>query len=297
LLEKITYSYAWPLIESSLRQQVRFEQYGELPDRLKIKHEEKRIEEEIQRFIKRDPNDRLAFMKGLLSANRWSLSKFLVVRLLLEAKEVALPLMLSVMIDWIQSRNEESLFETAKMVALGMAIPALQLVSHIIWEYFSFDMVEVGHRAHTSLKTMLFRKNFKMTRSTNKDFSRGEINSIIMNESDVIWTFIWQGPSSFECAFQLVASSVIVYKQIGNYGLLVLLFMALQTLSKKARGRVLSQASKKRRESSQKRDLYINESFNNIKTLKLFGWESNYLQAVDKVQQEELAFTNQQLLR
>ncbi len=72
-------------------------------------------------------------------------------------------------------------------------------------------MIEVGHRAHTSLKVMLFRKNFKMTASTNKDFSSGEINSVIMSESNRIWDFIWQGPAYIECVMHLTFSSIIVF--------------------------------------------------------------------------------------
>ena len=72
-------------------------------------------------------------------------------------------------------------------------------------------MIEVGHRAHTSLKTMLFRKNFKMTNATNKDFSSGEVSHIIMGESNRIWEFIWCGPDYFECPLNLIFASVVVF--------------------------------------------------------------------------------------
>ena len=77
------YNYAKPLLDSSMTQQIKFEQYGELPDRLKIQYEEEKIESEIQHYIKKDPNDRMAFMKGLVSANKWNLSKFMIVRMVL----------------------------------------------------------------------------------------------------------------------------------------------------------------------------------------------------------------------
>ena len=52
-------------------------------------------------------------------------------------------------------------------------------------------MTEMGHLAHTALKAMLYRKNFRMTCATNKDFSPTEINTIVYDESDRIWNFIW----------------------------------------------------------------------------------------------------------
>jgi len=43
-LDTLFFSYAKPLLDSSMTQQIRFEQYGELPDRLKIEYEEEKIE-------------------------------------------------------------------------------------------------------------------------------------------------------------------------------------------------------------------------------------------------------------
>ncbi len=41
------FRYPWPLMESSMKEPIQFEQYGELPERLLIKHEEVKIEKSI----------------------------------------------------------------------------------------------------------------------------------------------------------------------------------------------------------------------------------------------------------
>lgn len=81
--DKLCFNYAWPLLESSMTQQIRFEQYGKLPDRLKICHEAKLLEEHINHYSEQDPNDKYAFMKGILSVNRWKFPKFYAVRAVL----------------------------------------------------------------------------------------------------------------------------------------------------------------------------------------------------------------------
>ena len=73
-------------------------------------------------------------------------------------------------------------------------------------------MVETGHRAHTALKAMLFRKNLQMTGATNKDFSTGEVNHIIMTESNRIWTLIWELPYAFEVPMLLIGASYLVIR-------------------------------------------------------------------------------------
>ena len=71
-------------------------------------------------------------------------------------------------------------------------------------------------------------------------------------------------------------------------------------------GRMLVQYIKGKTESSinqqlkskrEKRSLYINESFNNIKSVKLFGWEPDFLHKVDEVFQEEMDIEDKQHTR
>ena len=158
-------------------------------------------------------------------------------------------------------------------------------------------MIEVGHRAHTSLKAMLYRKNFKMTSATNKDFSAGEINNVVMNESNRIWTFIWEGPAYFECAFYLITGTYVVFTQIGWCGLIMVFFSLGRMLIQYIKGKTESAIGEKLRGKREKRNLYINESFNNIKTVKLFGWEPDFLQKVDEVFQEEMDIEDKQHAR
>ena len=99
--DKVFFNYAWPLLESSMKEPIQFEQYGDLPERLLIKHEEERIEKSIKEYIAKDPTDRFAFMKGLLAVNKTNFIKFLVVRLTLQFDELVFPFMIAKLIGWI----------------------------------------------------------------------------------------------------------------------------------------------------------------------------------------------------
>ena len=103
-------------------------------------------------------------------------------------------------------------------------IPILKGLQHTIWEYFCFEMIECGHRAHTALKTMLFKKDLRMSNATNKDFSEGDVSSIIMGETGRVWTFIWEMPSYIECPFNLIVACYFTFHYIGWYGFIVVIF-------------------------------------------------------------------------
>jgi hypothetical protein len=95
-------------------------------------------------------------------------------------------------ISWLQNTEEPDTYYTiAKAIAIGLLMPLARAFNHTVWEYFCFQMIEVGHRAHTSLKTILFRKDLRMSAATNKDFSEGEISSIIMGDTNKVWDFVW----------------------------------------------------------------------------------------------------------
>jgi len=212
-------------------------------------------------------------MKGMLDSHKTTLAKFFVVRFLLQFKEYVVPFIMGEVITWITAQEEEPMENTMYMVLLAACCPLLDLFNHITWEYFCFQMIMLGHMVSTAMKSMLFRKNFKMTGATNKDFTSGEINHIIMGESGRIWTFIWEGPAYIETPFHLIVSSYLVFTYIGWSGLVVFAGMALHWLLSYIRGKTEKAINEKKREFSTERYKYINESFYNIKSVKLFGWE------------------------
>ena len=63
------------------------------------------------------------------------------------------------------------------------------------------------------------------------------------------------------------------------------------------RGKTEKDISEKQKEKKTKRTMYISESFNNIKTVKLYGWEQKFQKMINSVYQEELEIGDSALLR
>ena len=158
-------------------------------------------------------------------------------------------------------------------------------------------MIECGHRAHTALKTMMFKKDLRMSNATNKDFSEGEVSSIIMGETGRVWTFIWTMPDYIECPFNLIAASYFTFQYIGWYGFIVVFFTFSQFLMGYIRGSNESEIHKEKREKHDKRMAHINESFHNIKGVKLYGWETKFLDKIEAIYQEEVALEDKTMYR
>ena len=79
----------------------------------------------------------------------------------------------------------------------------------------------------------------------------------------------------------LILSAYLVFTYIGWSGLIVLLGLGLHWALNYVRGKTEKEINEKKREFSTERMKYINESFYNIKSLKLFGWESKFLSKIE----------------
>lgn len=51
LLSKLTFSYPKPLLDLAMKADICFEQYGELPEDLKVKHKVEALESHMQYYV------------------------------------------------------------------------------------------------------------------------------------------------------------------------------------------------------------------------------------------------------
>ena len=83
----------------------------------------------------------------------------------------------------------------------------------------NYNLVETGHLTHTSLKTIMFRKNFRMSLATNKDLSSSEIDSIIMSDPDKRWDVLWEMSQYIEAPCEILAGLWMCLNSVGRYAL------------------------------------------------------------------------------
>ena len=97
----------------------------------------------------------------------------------------------------------------------GFLLVLIRVINVTSWENMCFYMVETGHFSHTSLKTLLFKKNFKLSPATNKDYSTGEILSLIESDANRIWTFVWDLPQLVNIPFIFLTAGYTIWTQVG----------------------------------------------------------------------------------
>ena len=102
LWDKIVFNYVKPLLDISMKERICFEQYGVLPDKLKIDHEIAKVEQKINYHMKKQPDSKYNVLKGMLEANKWKYTLFIFSRFGISILNLMIPLLLGELIEYIE---------------------------------------------------------------------------------------------------------------------------------------------------------------------------------------------------
>ena len=104
---KLFFSYAKPLLDSSMTQRIRFEQYGELPDRLKIKDYADDIEKEINQHLSKNPDDKYALLRGVYTKVKTRFYLFSALRVFFAVTHTLRIFLMKKLIDWVTNETPD----------------------------------------------------------------------------------------------------------------------------------------------------------------------------------------------
>ena len=166
-------------------------------------------------FVKKDPKDEYAVFKGVLITNKQRYIIFLTCKMLLCSIGLYVPILMKDFVDFIESEDTSDNQAWENAAKVGFLLIFLKLFAHTFWENLCYYMIETGHKSHTSLKTILFKKNFRISAATNKNYSSGEILNLIERDGNRVWTFVWDLPDIIEIPFEMIVAFYYIYIYVG----------------------------------------------------------------------------------
>ena len=215
----------------------------------------------------------MAIFKGVITTNKNRYMIFLVSKLLLCAIGMWVPVLMKQFVDYIESEDTADKQQWYSAVQTGCLILLLKIFAHTFWENLCYYMIETGHKSHTSLKTVLFKKNFRISAATNKDYSSGEILNLIERDANRVWTFVWDLPAMIEIPFELTVASYFIYQYVGLASISGFAVFGITLALQRFQSRMNSDTRKLIDKQKDERMMQTSEVFNHAKNLKLYGWE------------------------
>ena len=201
--------------------------YPDVHESRGMKKNAERIEKSIDEYIQKNKNNNYAMAKALFYCNKESYYKFFFIRVVSKVIQTALTMtQLEIMADLERHKDGYSYDQMFYPLMVALLWLCGALFDYSMYKYFDIEMVQTGQITCSALKTILLKKSFRMSEASNKDFSSGEINSIIMNETRSVWSFVWDMATYIEVPLDMMLGLYLGFSTLGWPALIIIFFHA-----------------------------------------------------------------------
>ena len=136
---------------------------------------------------------------------------------------------------------------TTSAILCALGVPLLNIFTHFARMHVDFDMIITSWRTHTAIKSLLSAKKMRMSASVNKDFSEGEICSLMYGDSNQIGDIPVHLPNMIDSLIIFITSIYFTFTYLGWYGFIVLSLTFLQIMNGYLRANHSKDLNKKKR--------------------------------------------------
>ena len=175
-------------------------------------------------------------------------------------------------------------------IYIGGAYLSIRLLVIILQRKSSQRLNDLGNKSFIELKNLIFAKILKLSPSIN--LNSGEIYNFVQLDSYKLCKLIINFPNIFSIPLLLLAYNYLLYKFIGIsfvIGVVVMIiFLIINYYYRTQFSKYLNQHMKK----SDLRMKVTTEMINNLKVIKLNGWDDIALQKIQEARGEELNALN-----
>ena len=153
----------------------------------------------------------------------------------------------------------------------------------LFWEDFMVGLRTYYARLVRVIKILFQSKKLRMSTSINNDVNEGKFIVLIYNDSHKFRMLFEMLPDLIESPCILIASIYFIFKYMGWYGFIALFLTVMQLFMGYKREKVGKDIRDKQRKKYTETISYIKQTFQNIKGIKLYGWEDKIIEHINKL--------------
>ena len=231
-----------------------------------------------------------ALFKCIIRSNLLSLLIVITLSLSTSIADYIAVLFIKVFIDYFDESSDKSSFiYNFSIWQLGICFILLQLIRAFLGIHTLVRMDVMGNRASFELNCFVYNKILKASPSSfTQRATEGEIVNFVQVDSMRLSWMIMTSPNIFINPIQIIAYSYLLFdffnfSFFAGLGILILFFLLNLKISKLYhyyQKRILKKKDIRMRKST--------ETFENIKILKLYSWEKQFMKRVLLARKEEM---------
>lgn len=160
------------------------------------------------------------------------------------------------------------------------ALCATQIVSYVLSEHMSYLNVLTGRRSSNAVIAFIYKKYSRVSPATNKDFNSGQIVNFVQVDAQRLFWISYQISNVVQLPLIFVVSFAASFYMFGYSFFAGLAVFMCAFVANFIIGRILRDVQKKVMKSKDGRMKVTTECVNNIKMIKLYSWQENFLQRI-----------------
>ena len=187
---------------------------------------------------------------------------------------------------FIQIFSETKKEPSKENIQIGVSYLLIRLLIIILQRKSSQHLNNLGNKSFIELKNLIYAKILKLSPSTN--LNSGEIYNLVQIDSFKLCRLIMNFPNLFSIPILLVAYNYLLYKYIGISFIVGIIVMIIFLIINYYYRTQFSKYLKLHMKKSDLRMAVTTEMINNLKVIKLNGWDDIALRKIQEARGEEL---------
>ncbi|CDW87468.1 abc transporter [Stylonychia lemnae] len=280
---KIFFNWCFPFVQAATNEGLKLEQLGDLRDKDQINNQEKKIRNSWEYY--KQTKSKNSLIRAVFYAYRWEYGFAFALNLIGGSCEFASPFLINLIIGFIEEPGQETYWGALYVAALVIT----QCLNYILFEHIIYQQVMVGVSSVNSLVVLIYEKLFRISSATNKQFSQGEIVNFIQVDAESLFILSFDMPTMIKFPTILILSTAFCFYYLGlsffaGIGVFVLGFLTNFIL-----GMISASLWKTLMGKKDQRMNSTTETIQNIKMIKLYGWNETFMKRIGEKRENELS--------
>ncbi|ESW15509.1 hypothetical protein PHAVU_007G077900 [Phaseolus vulgaris] len=240
--------------------------------------------DQLNRKIQKDPSSQPSVLRIILLCH-WR--EILVSGFFAMLKVLAVssgPLLLNSFI-LIAEGNESFKYEGLVLAISLFFAKSIESLSQRQW-YFRCRLI--GLKVRSLLTAAIYRKQLRLSNSARLMHSGGEMMNYVTVDAYRIGEFPYWFHQTWTTSFQLCISLVILFRAVGLATVASLVVIVITVLCNTPLAKLQHKFQSKLMVAQDERLKAYSEALVNMKVLKLYAWETNFRNAIERLRNEEL---------
>ncbi len=293
IFERLTFTWISPLMEKGFKQFLTSDDLPQVPTGLTASDTSKIFNKYWQHEIrtKTKPSLSLALIKSF-GGPYFIGALFKALHDILAFTQPQLLRLLVKFVHTYSNSNPDSITKGAS-IAIGMFLVSV-IQTAVLHQYFQ-RVFDTGMKVKTSLTSIIYKKSLVLSNEERAISNTGDIVNLMSVDTQRLQDLaqflqmIWSGP------FQLILCLVSLYNLLGNSMWAGVAITAIMIPLNARIARYQKDLQKKQMKNKDQRTRLISEILNNIKSLKLYGWEKPFQKRLLYVRNEKELKTLKQI--